>query len=44
MQIQQKESYRKTARERLQDMLNAGLGSERSKDKSEADTKNKILM
>lgn len=39
---QQKESYRKTARERLQDMLNAGMGSKRSKDKSEADTKNKI--
>lgn len=39
---QQKESYRKTAKKRLQDMLNAGLGSERSKDKSEADTKNKI--
>lgn len=38
----QKESYRKTAKKRLQDMLNAGLGSERSKDKSEADTKNKI--
>lgn len=39
---QQKESYRKTAKKRLQDMLNTGLGSERSKDKSEADTKNKI--
>lgn len=39
---QQKESYRKTARERLQAMLNAGLGSKRSEDKAEADTKNKI--
>lgn len=39
---QQKESYRKTARERLQAMVNAGLGSKRSEDKSEADTKNKI--
>lgn len=37
-----KESYRKTARKRLQDMLNAGLGSKRSKDKAEADTRNKI--
>ena len=39
---QQKESYRKTARERLQAMVNAGMGSKRSEDKSEADTKNKI--
>lgn len=39
---QQKESYRKSARLRLQDMVNAGMGSKRSKDKSEADTKNKI--
>lgn len=39
---QQKESYRKTARKRLQDMLNAGLGSKRSEDKAEAETKNKI--
>lgn len=38
----QKESYRKTARERLQAMVNAGMGSKRSEDKSEADTKNKI--
>ena len=37
-----KESYRKTARLRLQAMLKAGLGSKRSKDKAEADTKNKI--
>lgn len=42
LQNQKKESYRKTARKRLQDMLNAGMGSKRSKDKSEADTKNKI--
>lgn len=39
---QQKESYRKTARERLQTMINAGMGSKRSEDKAEADTKNKI--
>lgn len=39
---QQKESYRKTAKKRLQDMLNAGMGSKRSEDKAEADTKNKI--
>ena len=39
---QSKESYRKTARLRLQAMLKAGMGSKRSKDKSEADTKNKI--
>lgn len=39
---QKKVSYRKTARLRLQAMLKAGLGSERSKDKAEADTKNKI--
>lgn len=39
---QQKESYRKTARLRLQEMVNAGMGSKRSEDKSEADTKNKI--
>lgn len=37
-----KESYRKTARLKLQAMLKAGLGSKRSKDKAEADTKNKI--
>lgn len=37
-----KESYRKTVRLRLQAMLKAGLGSKRSKDKAEADTKNKI--
>lgn len=37
-----KESYRKTARLRLQAMLKAGLGSKRSKDKAEDDTKNKI--
>lgn len=41
-QKEQKESYRKTARLRLQDMVKAGMGSKRSKDKSEADTKNKI--
>lgn len=39
---QQKESYRKTARERLQAMVNAGMGSKRSEDKVEADTRNKI--
>ena len=39
---QQKESYRKTAKKRLQAMVNAGMGSKRSEDKSEADTKNKI--
>lgn len=39
---QQKESYRKTARERLQAMVNAGMGSKRSEDKAEADTRNKI--
>lgn len=40
--LQQKESYRKTARLRLHTMLKAGMGSKRSKDKAEADTKNKI--
>lgn len=40
--LQQKESYRKTARLRLQAMLKAGMGSKRSKDKAEADTRNKI--
>lgn len=40
--LQQKEGYRKTARLRLQAMLKAGMGSKRSKDKAEADTKNKI--
>ena len=40
--LQQKESYRKTARLRLHAMLKAGMGSKRSKDKAEADTKNKI--
>lgn len=39
---QKKVSYRKTARLRLQAMLKAGMGSKRSKDKAEADTKNKI--
>lgn len=39
---QKKVSYRKSARLRLQAMLKAGMGSERSKDKAEADTKNKI--
>lgn len=39
---QKKVSYRKSARLRLQAMLKAGVGSKRSKDKSEADTKNKI--
>ena len=39
---QKKVSYRKSARLRLQAMLKAGMGSKRSKDKSEADTKNKI--
>lgn len=42
LQNQKKEGYRKTARKRLQDMLNAGMGSKRSKDKAEADTRNKI--
>lgn len=37
-----KPSYRKTGRLRLQDMLKAGLGTKRSKDKAEADTKDKI--
>lgn len=41
-QNQNKESYRKSARLRLQDMVNAGMGSKRSKDKAEADTRNKI--
>ena len=40
--LQQKESYRKTARLRLQAMLKAGMGAKRSKDKAEADTRNKI--
>ena len=40
--LQQKESYRKTARLRLQVMLKAGMGSKRSEDKAEADTRNKI--
>lgn len=40
--LQQKEGYRKTARLRLQAMLKTGMGSKRSKDKAEADTKNKI--
>lgn len=40
--LQQKESYRKTARLRLQAMLKAGMGSKRSEDKAEADTRNKI--
>ena len=35
-------SYRKTGRLRLQSMLKAGFGTKRSKDKVEADTKNKI--
>ena len=39
---QKKVSYRKSARLRLQAMLKAGMGSKRSKDKAEADTKNKI--
>lgn len=37
-----KDSYRKTARLRLQKMLKAGLGSKRSKDKNNADTRDKI--
>lgn len=37
-----KDSYRKTARLRLQQMLKAGLGSKRSKDKNNADTRDKI--
>lgn len=41
-QNQNKESYRKSARLRLQEMVNAGMGSKRSKDKAEADTRNKI--
>lgn len=40
--LQQKEGYRKTARLRLQAMLKAGMGSKRSEDKAEADTRNKI--
>lgn len=36
------ESYRKVGRLRLQNMLQAGIGTKRSKDKAEADTKNKI--
>ena len=39
---QKKVSYRKAARLRLKAMLKAGLGSKRSEDKVEADTKNKI--
>ena len=39
---EKKESYRKTGRLRLQSMLEAGFGTKRSKDKVEADTKNKI--
>lgn len=39
---QKKVSYRKSARLRLQAMLKAGMGSKRSEDKAEADTKNKI--
>ncbi len=34
--------FSKTARLRLQAMLKAGMGSKRSKDKAEADTRNKI--
>lgn len=36
------ESYRKTARLRLQEMFNAGFGTKRSSDKMNADTQNKI--
>lgn len=36
------ESYRKTARIRLQEMFNAGFGTKRSSDKMNADTQNKI--
>lgn len=36
------ESYRKTARLRLQSMFNAGFDSNRSNDKTNADTQNKI--
>lgn len=36
------ESYRKTARLRLQSMFKAGFGSKRSSDKMNADTRNKI--
>ena len=39
---QSNESYRKKARLSLQELLKAGMGSTRSEDKSEADTKNKI--
>ena len=36
------ESYRKTARLRLQEMFNAGVRTKRSSDKMNADTQNKI--
>lgn len=36
------ESYRKTARLRLQEMFRAGIGTKRSNDKANADTRNKI--
>ena len=36
------QSYRRTARLRLQEMFKAGFGSKRSSDKTDADTQNKI--
>lgn len=36
------DSYRKTARLRLQEMFKAGFGNKRSSDKTKADTRNKI--
>lgn len=36
------DSYRKTARLRLQEMFKAGFGNKRSSDKTNADTRNKI--
>ena len=39
-----KPSYRKTGRLRLQGMLKAGLGTKRSKDKAEADTKIRFIQ
>ena len=36
------DSYRKTARLRLQEMFRAGFGNKRSSDKTNADTRNKI--
>ena len=36
------QSYRRTARLRLQEMFKAGFGNKRSSDKTDADTQNKI--